>query len=89
MAGSYRHLVNDSLEYHGMDLIENLGDAGEAIEQLYGMTCWLAAQASIRSGRTYAEVIRDAEANWQTGIALAGTCANLSSSAMIMSAKGR
>jgi hypothetical protein len=72
MAGSYRHLVNDDLQYTGLDLIENGGDAAEAIEKLYGMVCWLASQAAVRTGRTYAQVIEDAEANWKTGIALAG-----------------
>ena len=72
MAGSYRHLVNDDLQYIGLDLIENGGDAAEAIEKLYGMTCWLASQAAIRTGRTYAQVIEEAEANWKTGISITG-----------------
>lgn len=72
MAGSYRHLVDDDLRYAGLDLIENGGDAAEAIENLYGMVCWLASQAALRTGRTYAQVIGDAEANAKAGIALAG-----------------
>jgi hypothetical protein len=72
MAGSYRHLVNEDLQYIGLDLIENGGDAAEAIEELYGMVCWLASQAAIRTGRTYAQVIGEAQANWETGITLAG-----------------
>jgi len=72
MAGSYGHLVNDDLQYIGQKLLENGGDVTEAIEQLYGMTCWLASRAAIRTGRTYAEMIDDAVANWQTGIALTG-----------------
>jgi hypothetical protein len=72
MAGSYRHLVDDDLQYVGLDEIENGADAAEAIEELYGMVCWLASQAAIRSGRTYAQVIEDAEANAKTGIALTG-----------------
>jgi hypothetical protein len=72
MAGSYRHLVNDDLEYIGHGEIENGGDAAEAIEGLYGMVCWLAAQAALRTGRTYGQVIADAEANARVAVALVG-----------------
>lgn len=35
MAGSYRHITNNSNEFIGIDLIENLGDAHEALEECY------------------------------------------------------
>lgn len=37
MAGSYRHVVNDKGEFRGTDLIDNLGDAYEALEEMYDM----------------------------------------------------
>jgi len=46
MAGSYNHIVTDdgnlisNEEFPNM--IENLGDAYEAIEEMYGMIWWLA-----------------------------------------------
>lgn len=35
MAGSYRHITNGTNEYIGIDLIENLGDAEEALSECY------------------------------------------------------
>ena len=37
MAGSYRHVVNERGEFIGIDLIDNLGDAHEALEEMYDM----------------------------------------------------
>jgi hypothetical protein len=72
MAGSYRHLVNDNLQYVGLGSIEDEGDAAEAIGQLYGMVCWLAIATALHTGRGYKQVIAEAESNWKTGITLAG-----------------
>lgn len=41
MAGSFRHLVGEDGGFT-MDLIENLGDANEALEECYDMILWLA-----------------------------------------------
>ena len=35
MAGSLKHLTNNDGNYRGMDLIENMGDAEEAIEEMF------------------------------------------------------
>ena len=35
MAGSYRHITDKDNNFIGIDLIENLGDAHEALEE-----CW-------------------------------------------------
>lgn len=47
MAGSYGHVVNDAgalLEFKPFtDMIENLGDAYEAVEEMYWMIHYLAA----------------------------------------------
>jgi hypothetical protein len=37
MAGSFKHLVNDENKYIGFDLVENMGDAKEAMEQMVFM----------------------------------------------------
>lgn len=42
MAGSYKHIVNSKNEFLGIDLIDNLGDAHEALEECYKMICILA-----------------------------------------------
>lgn len=46
MAGSYNHCVDDKGNLRTNDelveSIENLGDAFEAIEEMYGMIWWLA-----------------------------------------------
>jgi hypothetical protein len=45
MAGSYRHVTNPDGSFRGLDLIENLGDAHEAIEEMHDMIRWLADRA--------------------------------------------
>jgi hypothetical protein len=37
MAGSYRHVVDKDGEFIGVELIDNLGDAYEALEEMYDM----------------------------------------------------
>ena len=44
MAGSYKHTVNDDGTFRGVDLLDHLGDADEALEELYGMVRYLADQ---------------------------------------------
>ena len=41
MAGSYRHIADDNNEFRGTDLLDNLGDAYEALEECYLMIAWL------------------------------------------------
>jgi len=75
MAGSYKHVTTNSGHLRSdtfADMIENLGDAFEAVEELYGMVWWLAATsgdpvAAIEQARQeykiglgYAEVTLDA-----------------------------
>lgn len=43
MAGSYHHIVNDDGSFRGTELIDNLGDAYEALEEYYDMIQWLTA----------------------------------------------
>lgn len=41
MAGSYRHITNDDGSFRGIDLIDDLGDAYEALEECYLMIQFL------------------------------------------------
>lgn len=44
MAGSYRHVVDSDGSFRGTDLIDNVGDAHEALEEMYDMINYLADQ---------------------------------------------
>lgn len=46
MAGSFGHITDDEAHFIGMRLIENLGDAHEALEECYGMIWWLANEVA-------------------------------------------
>jgi hypothetical protein len=37
MAGSYRHITNGDGSFRGVELLDNLGDACEALEECYDM----------------------------------------------------
>jgi hypothetical protein len=37
MAGSYHHIVDEKNEFQGVDLLDNLGDAHEALEECHFM----------------------------------------------------
>ena len=41
MAGSYRHITDSNGDFIGVNLIDNLGDAHEALEECYEMIQWL------------------------------------------------
>ena len=41
MAGSYRHITDENNEFIGCEHIENLGDAHEALEEMYHMIDYL------------------------------------------------
>lgn len=68
MAGSYKHCVTDAGELRQgsfEDMIENLGDAYEAIEEMYGMVWYLAQAFSDPVG-----AVDSARRNYQEGLAL-------------------
>lgn len=46
MAGSYQHVTNDDGSFRGLDLIDNLGDAYEAIEEMHDMIAFMARAIS-------------------------------------------
>lgn len=62
MAGSYNHCVNEDGTFDLPDLsrIENLGDAKEAIEEMYGMIWFLAVG--------YPHAVEAARQNYKIGI---------------------
>ena len=41
MAGSYRHITKGDGSFYGVELIDNLGDAYEALEECYEMIQYL------------------------------------------------
>jgi hypothetical protein len=60
MAGSYRHTINDDGTFRGVDLLDHLGDAFEALEEMYGMIWYLADGSAAR--------VEEARQNYQLGI---------------------
>lgn len=65
MAGSWQHVVNANGTFidndRFPDMIENLGDAYEALEECYGMIVWLT--------NGDAEQINEANERYQQGLA--------------------
>jgi hypothetical protein len=62
MAGSYLHIIGDTGRFHGVRLLDHLGDAYEALEECYGMI-WLLAGGD-------AAKVEDARLRSKDGIAL-------------------
>lgn len=60
MAGSYSHIVDEQGRFIGTRLIENLGDAYEALEECYGMI-WLLAGGEV-------SLVEDAHARYAEGL---------------------
>ncbi len=75
MAGSWDHIVTKSGKFQGTRLIDDLGDAYEALEECYGMIQWLADQAEARPGPgilSRDEWIKEAEQHYKEGLDLGG-----------------
>lgn len=62
MAGSYNHVITDQGNLRSnesfLNSIENLGDAYEAVEEMYGMIWWLAAEADAADPAAWVEEAR-------------------------------
>lgn len=73
MAGSYKHIVTSSGNLRSSEsfvgMIENLDDAYEMAEELYGMIWFLANEAT--SGENPAEAVEIARQNYKTGLEIA------------------
>lgn len=71
MAGSYRHIVTDTGNLISTEafpnMIENLGDAYEAIEEMYGMIWYLATLGSPDDEVATKRVVT-AHQNYKTGL---------------------
>ena len=63
MAGSYGHIADDKTgKFIGVELIDNLGDAYEALEECFGMI-WFLADGD-------ASKVEEAWKRWEDGIAM-------------------
>jgi len=75
MAGSYSHIVTDTGNLISNEafpnMIENLGDAYEAIEEMYGMIWWLAFSPMPHVDMPVAQRVEDARKNYKQGLKLA------------------
>jgi hypothetical protein len=74
MAGSYKHVVNADGTFHGVSLLDHLGDAYEALEEMYGMVWYLADSLAGRyAGEQHrpaeaADLVEEARQNYTVGI---------------------
>lgn len=69
MAGSFAHVTDLQGRFTGIDRIENLGDALEALEEMYGMIWWLAQHAADKNtDRSPEKAVQIARQNWERGI---------------------
>jgi len=75
MAGSYNHIVNDQGNFVSNETfaqkIENLGDAFEMAEEMYGMIWWLASLAPDAAAMTAEDLVEMARQNYPLGLELA------------------
>ena len=65
MAGSWGHIVADDGRFRGTELIENLGDAYEALEECYGIVMVLSGGDQ--------EQIADAARRYKEGVRMGGS----------------
>lgn len=74
MAGSYNHIITDQgnlvSDETFVKKIQNLGDAYEAIEEMYGMI-WYLANAAEFDKLDSADLVEDARQHYQDGLQLA------------------
>lgn len=75
MAGSYNHVITDNGSLRDNEsfaqMIENLGDAYEAVEEMYGMIWMLAHMAANGPALPPAEMVEEARKNYIYGLELA------------------
>ena len=62
MAGSWSHVTNHDGSFAGIDLIDNLGDAHEALEEMHGIIMVL-AEGSLPAIEHAVEVARTQRIN--------------------------
>jgi hypothetical protein len=75
MAGGYNHIVTNKgnlvSNERFVGMIENLGDAYEMAEEMYGMIWFLAYMVQDAPAMTPAELVEHARQNHQAGLKLA------------------
>jgi hypothetical protein len=73
MAGSYNHVITDQGNFVSNEtfvkMIENLGDAYEMAEEMYGMIWWLAYTSNMDVSPE--DVVEIARKNYEEGLKLA------------------
>lgn len=77
MAGSYKHVVNKKGQLLTPEefskKIENLGDAYEAVEEMYGMIWWLATKYGDWMRYPAEIAVEDAREQYKEGVELSPT----------------
>lgn len=75
MAGSYNHIITKNGNLRSNEsfaqMIENLGDAYEMAEEMYGMIWWLASMAQEAPVMPAEELVEHARQNYPLGLELA------------------
>jgi hypothetical protein len=76
MAGSYNHVITDQGNLVSNEtfvkMIENLGDAYEAVEEMYGMIWWLAYRLETYDEKLSASgLVQEAQDEYERGLRLA------------------
>jgi hypothetical protein len=75
MAGSYNHVVTNNGNLvdneRFVQMVENLGDAYEAVEEMYGMIWWLAHMAADSGPTPPGELVEMARQHYAVGLKLA------------------
>ena len=76
MAGSWEHITTEAGGFRGVALIDNLGDAYEALEQCYGMVQLLANAledaAIVGSLHTREDYVNWAAEHYKAGLDIGG-----------------
>lgn len=78
MAGSYKHATNDDGSLRDnesfVQMVENLGDAYETVEEMYGMIWYLADLANESSDKTkIAILVEEARQYYKEGVIISPT----------------
>lgn len=72
MAGSYKHVTapDGQLLPRGRTLLDHLGDAHEALEEMYGAIWWLATRLAEGSEHAPSFFVDAAVAEYRTGLTM-------------------
>jgi hypothetical protein len=74
MAGSYNHVVTQQGNLRSnesfVQMVENLGDAYETVEEMYGMIWYLADRVAFHR-HPLRDIVEQAQQNYQRGLEIA------------------